>query len=60
MADLESLQDTISKWSGRNGGYPVVKEIALSGPEATELLAEEMRRFANERGRVPVTGSTKK
>jgi HEAT repeat protein len=44
MADLESLKDAISNWSWRNGGLQAVKEIALRGPEATRLLAEEMHR----------------
>jgi hypothetical protein len=43
MTDLESLRSTISKWSWRDGAQ-AVEEIALSGPEATELLAQEMRR----------------
>jgi hypothetical protein len=43
VTDGETLEERLSSWSVRNGGYKVVQEIALSGPRGTELLAEEMR-----------------
>jgi hypothetical protein len=45
MADLEDLQEAVSSWSLRTL-FPsrLLEEVALSGPEGTALIAEEMHR----------------
>jgi hypothetical protein len=44
MADTESLQEAISSWSLRTLDWRILDEAALSGPEGTALVAEDLNR----------------